>query len=225
MARIPERSPRNLVVAIDGPSGVGKTTVARSLAAALGIPHLDTGAYYRLATLLTLEAGGDPGSPETVLQSLADAEVDFAEGALLVDGAAVGGRLRSSEVTDAVSVVAAHPGVRERVVQMQRDWVADHGGSAVVEGRDIGTVVFPDAPVKVFLTADVATRAMRRSRDPESQDADLTDLAAKMSLRDHLDSSREASPLRPAADAVIVDTSHLAAAEVVAIVLDLVGAV
>lgn len=225
MAGIHERTRRRLVVAIDGPSGVGKTTVARGVAAALGIPHLDTGAYYRLATLLTLEAGRDPAAADDVLLSLAHAEVDFADGLLVVNGTPIGGRLRSGDVTDAVSIVAAHPSVRERVVQMQREWVADHGGSAVVEGRDIGTAVFPDAPVKVFLTADVATRAMRRSRDPESGGADLGDLAAKMSLRDHLDSSRETSPLRPAGDAVIVDTTHLAASQVVATILDLVGAV
>ncbi|HLE38559.1 MAG TPA: (d)CMP kinase [Acidimicrobiia bacterium] len=215
-----------MVVAIDGPSGVGKSTAARAAAAALGIPHLDTGVYYRLATLICLVAGVDPGDDAGVLAALEGVEIDFGpEGRILLDGVDVSERLRAPDVTGAVSLVSAHPLVRAALVGMQRAWVAARGGDAVVEGRDIGTVVFPDAPVKVFLTADVTVRARRRARDAEAAGADLDDLAAQIMRRDHLDSSRAASPLRPADDAVIIDTSHVSTAEVVRRILDLVGAV
>jgi len=215
-----------VVVAIDGPSGVGKSTAARAAAAALGIPHLDTGVYYRLATLICLVAGVDPGDDAGVLAALEGVEIDFGpEGRILLDGVDVSERLRAPDVTGAVSLVSAHPLVRAALVGMQRAWVVARGGDAVVEGRDIGTVVFPDAPVKVFLTADVTVRARRRARDAEAAGADLDDLAAQIMRRDHLDSSRAASPLRPADDAVIIDTSHVSTAEVVRRILDLVGAV
>ena len=215
-----------MVVAIDGPSGVGKSTAARAAAAALGIPHLDTGVYYRLATLICLGAGVDPGDDAGVLAALEGVEIDFGpEGRILLDGVDVSERLRAPDVTGAVSLVSAHPLVRAALVGMQRAWVVARGGDAVVEGRDIGTVVFPDAPVKVFLTADVTVRARRRARDAEAAGADLDDLAAQIMRRDHLDSSRAASPLRPADDAVIIDTSHVSTAEVVRRILDLVGAV
>jgi CMP/dCMP kinase len=143
-----------VVVAIDGPSGVGKTTVSRAVASALGLPYLDTGAYYRMATLVTLRDGADPDSDDAVLGAIADTDIDFIDGRLLLDGQDVTIALRGEDVTAAVSVVAAHRRVREVIVDLQRSWVARNGGSAVVEGRDIGTVVFPDAAVKVFLTAD-----------------------------------------------------------------------
>lgn len=215
-----------MVVAIDGPSGVGKSTVARAVAAALGLPHLDTGAYYRMATLVCLQAGVDPTDAPGALAALRDIDVDFtATGNLLLDGVDVTERLRAADITAAVSVVSAHPEVRAAVVTLQRAWVSGHGGDAVVEGRDIGTVVFPDASVKVYLTADVALRARRRAGDPESAGSTLEELVAQMMRRDHLDSSRVTSPLRPAHDAVIIDTSDLGVAEVVSRVLDLVGAV
>jgi cytidylate kinase len=126
-------------------------------------------------------------------------------------------------VTAAVSQVSAHAPVRRAIVALQRAWVADHGGDAVVEGRDIGTVVFPEAPVKVYLTASVEVRADRRAGDPEAAGLTRDELIAQMTRRDHLDSSRAASPLRPADDAVVIDTSHLTVAEVVGRVLALVG--
>ncbi len=214
-----------MVIAIDGPSGVGKSTVARAVASALGIPHLDTGSYYRMATLLTIRHDVDPGSAPGILEALGAATVDVADGVMLIDGADVSSELRSEEVTGLVSRVSAVPEVRAAIVDMQRDWVAAHGGSAVVEGRDIGTVVFPDAAVKVFLTADVETRARRRSGDPEASGATLAELVARMERRDEADSTRATSPLRPAVDARIIDTSELSIADVVLVVLDLVGAV
>jgi len=214
-----------VVVAIDGPSGVGKSTVSRAVAAALGIPYLDTGAYYRLATLVTIRSGRDPHSSDDVLAALDGIEVDFAEGRLLVDGDDVSDDLRSEAVTAAVSVVAAHPDVRAAVVDLQRTWVIRHGGQAVVEGRDIGTVVFPDAPVKVFLTAAADIRARRRAADPEAAGNTVEGILEQIARRDQADSSRETSPLRAAADAVTIDTSDMSVAEVVGRILDLVGAV
>lgn len=214
-----------MVIAIDGPSGVGKSTVARAVADALGLAYLDTGAYYRMATLVTLRAGLDPGRPEEVLRALEAVDIDFVDGRLLLDGADLSAELRGPEVTSAVSAVAAHASVREEVVAMQRAWVAAKGGDAVVEGRDIGTVVFPDARVKAFLTADPETRARRRAGDAEAAGKPIEALVAEMTARDAADASRQASPLRPADDAVVIDTSKMEAAEVVRRVLDLVGAV
>jgi CMP/dCMP kinase len=214
-----------VVVAIDGPSGVGKTTVSKAVAGALGLPYLDTGAYYRMATLVTLRDGAEPASDEDVLAALAGSDIDFVEGRLLLAGEDVTAALRAEDVTSAVSVVAAHPRVREVIVDMQRAWVEHNGGSAVVEGRDIGTVVFPDAPVKVFLNADPETRARRRAGDDEASGRDLTEVAAGLRARDAADSTREASPLRPADDAVTIDTTDLSVAQVVGRILDLVGTV
>ena len=214
-----------MVVAIDGPSGVGKSTVASAVADALGIPYLDTGAYYRMATLIALRRGVPADDAAAILGALETVAVDFADGHLLLDGDDVTGELRSAEVTAAVSAVASHPGVRRAVVDLQRRWVRDHGGRAVVEGRDIGTVVFPEAPVKVFLTADAETRARRRARDSEAAGKPLESLIAEMARRDAADSSREVSPLRAADDAMTIDTSRLSITEVVLRVLDLVGRV
>lgn len=214
-----------MVVAIDGPSGVGKSTVSRAVAAALGVPYLDTGAYYRLATLVTLRSGGDPSDADAVLAALGGIDVDFADGHLLLDGIDVSADLRGAQVTAAVSAVAAHRSVRVAVVELQREWVARHGGHAVVEGRDIGTVVFPDAAVKVFLTADPEIRARRRAADPEAAGHTVEGILEQIERRDRADSSREASPLKAADDAVTIDTSDLTITQVVGRVLDLVGAV
>lgn len=214
-----------MVIAIDGPSGVGKSTVARAVADAVGLPYLDTGSYYRMTTLITLRAGADPGDGDAVLRALEDASIDFVDGRLVLEGEDVSADLRGDEVTAAVSAASAHRHVREVIVDMQRRWVTRHGGSAVVEGRDIGTVVFPDAPVKIFLTADPETRARRRARDPESSGRSVEEIARRMSERDAADQGRSTSPLRPAADAVIIDTTEMTIAEVVGRVLGVVGRV
>lgn len=214
-----------MVVAIDGPSGVGKSTVARAVAAALGVAYLDTGSYYRAATHVALIAGADTGDEDAVLEALGAAHLEVVDGVLHLAQADISAELRGPDVTASVSTVAAHPGVRRAIVAMQRSWVEDRGGSAVVEGRDIGTIVFPDAAVKVFLTADPAVRAARRAGDDEASGTSVDELRAGMELRDRADSARAASPLRAAADAVTIDTSDLGVAEVVAKILDLVGAV
>jgi cytidylate kinase len=213
-----------VVIAIDGPGGVGKTTLARAVAAALGLPHLDTGSYYRAATLAVLEAGADPADTGAVVRIVAAADYDYRDRHMHLDGRDVSVETRTPEVTALVSPVSAIPELRTIVVAAQRDWVRRHGGSAVVEGRDIGTVVFPDAQVKVYLTADPEVRARRRLGDAEASDVDPERVAELLRMRDRIDSTRTVSPLRPADDAVVVDTSHLTAEEVVDVVLRLVEA-
>ena len=212
-----------MVVTVDGPAGVGKSTVARAVAAALGVPHLDTGAFYRAVTLAVVQAGVDPADPAAVLGVARAARLDYADGVMLLDGEAVAEAVRAPEVVALVSAVSAFPEVRRVVVQQQRDWVARRGGRAVVDGRDIGTVVFPEAPVKIYLIADPAERARRRARDAEAAGQAVEAIERDLRARDLADSTREASPLRPAEDAVIIDTTGLAVGEVVAIVLGLVA--
>lgn len=214
-----------MVIAVDGPSGVGKSTVSRAVAAALGIPYLDTGSYYRAATLAALDAGADPADPDAVLAALRATSIEVDDGVLVVAGTDTKEALRSPAVTAAVSTVAAHREVRAEVVALQQEWVRRQGGRAVVEGRDIGTVVFPDAPIKVFLTASAEVRAARRAGDTEAAGASFDQLRDDLQRRDRADSTREVSPLRPADDAVIIDTSDLDAAAVVQQVLGLVGAI
>lgn len=221
MARILRGVGGGVVIAIDGPGGVGKSTVARAVARALGIDHLDTGATYRAATLAALRRDADPGDEDVVLEAVETARIEYADGVIHLDGEPVAAAVRSEEVGSAVSVVSAHDRVRQVVVAMQRDWVADRDGSAVVEGRDIGTVVFPDAAVKVFLTARPEVRAARRARDAEAANKAVAEIEAELRRRDHIDSTRETSPLRPAADAVVIDTSDMSVAEVVQRVLEL----
>lgn len=199
------------VIAVDGPGGSGKSTVSRAVAGRLGWRHLDTGAYYRAATVAVLEAGVDPADAGAALSAFEGRRFDQVAGAMLLDGRDISAEIRSAEVTAAVSLVAAHPPVRTRMVQLQREWVSEHG-AAVVEGRDIGTVVFPDAPVKVFLTADPAERARRRAGETG---ATMDGVAVALERRDHLDSTREVSPLRPAEDALVIDTTDMSVDEVV----------
>jgi cytidylate kinase len=211
-----------MVVAIDGPGGVGKSTVARRVAEALGFDHLDTGATYRAATLAVVEAGIDPADDPSVIEAVTSSTFGYVDGVVLLNGEDVSSAVRTAEVTAAVSTVAAIAEVRRQIVAMQRAWVADRDGRAVVEGRDIGTAVFPSAALKVFLTATPEVRAARRAGDAEAGDRDVDTIAADLRRRDHLDSSREASPLRPAPDARLVDTSELSLDEVVAAVMRLV---
>jgi CMP/dCMP kinase len=208
-----------VVIAIDGPGGVGKSTVANAVAAALDLPHLDTGATYRAAGLAVLRRGGDPFDAEAAVEAVDEAMLEFRDGSVLIDGEDVTAAIRTTEATAASSAVAAHPALRRRIVELQRRWVADHGGDAVVEGRDIGTVVFPDAAVKIYLTARPEVRAARRAGDAESAGRTVDEIAGELRARDHADSTRAASPLRPADDAVIIDTSDLSEDEVVELAL------
>ncbi|MCV7213907.1 (d)CMP kinase [Mycobacterium crocinum] len=214
------------VVAVDGPAGTGKSSVSRGLARALGAHYLDTGAMYRLVTLAILRARIDLADAEAIaaasdvpLSVGSDPDVDRA----FLGDEDVSAEIRGDEVTRAVSAVSAVPQVRTRMVAMQRE-LASGTDSVVVEGRDIGTVVLPDADVKIFLTASAETRARRRNDQniavglPDAYETVLADVIR----RDHLDSTRAVSPLRPAEDAIIVDTSDMTQDEVVGHLLDLV---
>jgi cytidylate kinase len=214
------------VIAIDGPAGTGKSSVSRGLAKELGARYLDTGSMYRIATLAMLRAEVDLEDPEAIA---AAAEVPLSVGfdpeveQTCLDGEDVSAQIRSDEVTRAVSAVSAVPAVRAHLVRLQRELAAGTD-SVVVEGRDIGTVVLPDADVKIFLTASAETRARRRN--DQNIAAGLADdyetVLADVRRRDHLDSTRAVSPLRPAEDALIVDTSDMTQAEVIAHLRDLV---
>ena len=213
-----------MVVAIDGPGGVGKSTVSRAVATRLELPYLDTGSTYRAATFAVLSDEVDIHDEAAIVGALAAHSIDYDERGILLDGMSIASDVRSTEVTQTVSAVSAHPRVRAEVVALQRDWVARHEGSAVVEGRDIGTVVFPNAPVKVFLTARPEVRAARRAGDPEAGGASVTDIERDLQRRDSADAGRAASPMRPADDATIIDTSDLDIDGVVGAILDLVEA-
>jgi cytidylate kinase len=199
------------VIAIDGPAGSGKSTVARALAARLGLDYLDTGAMYRSVAFAAIQRGVDPDDDDAV-GALA-ASVDIAVGdKVIVDGVDATLEIRGPEVTRAVSAVAANPAVRKEMVRRQQEWAAVHDGG-VVEGRDIGSVVFPDAELKVFLTAQDEERARRRSQ--EVLELDYDQVAADIARRDHVDSTRTASPLTKAPGAVEIDTSALSVDEIV----------
>jgi cytidylate kinase len=203
-----EPLPETAVVAIDGPSGSGKSTIARGVANELGLQVLDTGAMYRAVALAALERGIALDS-EPDCTALARSSVITVDGGITtVDGRDVSAEIRGPEVTAAVSTVAAHPGVRSVLVARQRAWIAAHG-AGVVEGRDIGTVVFPAARLKVFLTASDEERARRRQRDEvaSARAVQVDDVRTALARRDAIDSSRVASPLRAADDAVVIDTT------------------
>ena len=203
-----------LVVAMDGPSGTGKSSVSRRLASALEASYLDTGAMYRVATVWVLRSGVEPTDADAVAKAVAALPLEIGKDPLsetvLLDGEDVSGEIRGDAVTKAVSAVSAVPAVRELLVQMQRD-LASSSTRIVVEGRDIGTVVLPDADVKVFLTASPEARAERRNKQNIEQGRvdDYESVLADVQRRDHADSTRAVSPLRPAEDSVIVDTSEL----------------
>jgi cytidylate kinase len=184
------------VIAIDGPAGAGKSTVSRRLAEALGLERLDTGAMYRAVAWSALHQGIDPADAEAVTGVARSARIEVGE-RVTAGGVDVTEAIRSPEVNRAVSAVAANPDVRRLLVERQRRWVVEHGGG-VVEGRDIGSVVFPDASLKIYLTASPEERARRRSE--EGSDG--------VARRDRLDSTRAASPLEVADGARIVDTTE-----------------
>jgi cytidylate kinase len=200
------------VIAIDGPAGSGKSTVARAVAESLDLPYLDTGAMYRAVAFAVLRAGGDPADADFAANTARSMELDVGLDRVVVNGTDATVEIRGPEVTRSVSLVAANPAVRVELVSRQREWTARHGGG-VLEGRDIGTVVFPDAELKVYLTANAEERARRRAK--EVSDLDYETVAADLARRDTLDSTRDADPLSEAPDAVLVDTTGLTIDEVV----------
>ena len=206
-------------ITLDGPSGTGKSSVARAVAARLGAAYLDTGAMYRAATVAVLDAGVDPEDADAVAAVVAASRIEVGTSAgeevVRVDGVDVGDRIRGPEVTRAVSPVSAVPAVRRQLVAQQRALV-EAADAVVVEGRDIGTVVLPQATLKVYLTAAPEVRAQRRAGQLGlTTPAEVAELAEDLRRRDEYDSGREDSPLRPAADAVIVDSTDLDRAQVI----------
>jgi cytidylate kinase len=205
-----------MVIAIDGPAGAGKSTVARAVADALGFTYLDSGAMYRSVALLSLRHQAEQPAR---LAAAASIELAGPGGAVLLDGEDVSAAIRTPEVSRQASVVAADPAVRDALVAKQRALLAS--GDWVAEGRDIGTVVAPAAELKVYLDADPAERARRRAAE---LGADAGSVLAEQTLRDERDRSREASPLRPADGAVALDTTGLGVGDVVARIAELAGA-
>jgi cytidylate kinase len=200
------------VIAIDGPAGSGKSTVSRRLAERLELAYLDTGAMYRAVAFAALRRNIDPDDHDKVAALTRDLTLQVTLDGVTVDGVDATVEIRGPEVTRAVSVVATNPGVREELRRRQREWATAHGGG-VIEGRDIGTVVFPDAELKVYLTANAAERALRRAK--EVTELDYETVAADLARRDALDESRDHSPLAAANDAVHVDTTGRTIDEVV----------
>lgn len=216
-----------LVLAVDGPSGTGKSTTCRALAKQLDAKYVDTGAMYRVATLAVLRAGIDPGNTDAVIAATRDLPLEISDDPdsteVILDGENVAGEIRGREVTQNVSSVSAIPEVRTNLVELQRK-LAREAHRAIVEGRDIGTVVLVDAPAKAFLTASPEVRATRRYNQDiaAGRDADYDTVLADVIRRDELDSSRATSPLRPADDAKIIDTSEMDKDEVLGALISLI---
>ena len=200
------------VIAIDGPAGAGKSTVARQVSTATGLRYLDTGAMYRCVALAVQQSSTDANDADAVGKIARDVSVVIGRDAAMLNGKDVSAEIRSSEINSIVSIIAAHTPVRDAMREQQRSWIRDHEGG-VVEGRDIGTVVFPDAVLKIFLTASPEVRAERRVGQ---SGGDIQAVAASIAERDHLDSTRLDSPLKPSLDSVVVDSSRRTIEEVVA---------
>jgi cytidylate kinase len=205
------------VIAIDGPAGAGKSTVARALARRLGLEYLDTGAMYRAVTWAALDRGVDPGDTDGVAALAPGLAIDVGEGGVFVDGTEVTDAIRTPEVTRSVSAVAANSAVRSELRGRQRAWgEARRGG--VIEGRDIGSVVFPDAVLKVHLTASPRVRAERRVAEAGGH---VHEIEAAIAARDHHDRNRVDGPLAETPDTVVVDTTGLDVGAVLDVVVDL----
>ena len=203
------------VIAIDGPAGAGKSTVAKLVAEATGLPYLDTGAMYRCIALQSLRENVDSTDEVSMARIATTANISVEGVTSLLNGADVSDLIRTPEIASIVSVIATHTPVRTAMRHQQQRWISSHGGG-VVEGRDIGTVVFPEAEVKIFLTASPEERASRRVGQ---NGGDIASVAANIAERDRIDSGRADSPLRPADDAVVVDSTGLNISEVVSIIV------
>jgi len=204
-----------MIVTIDGPAGSGKSTVARLLADHLQIRYLDTGAMYRAIALAVVQSQFDENNTDDVAAVARDAEVEFRDADILLNGANVTDEIRKANVTAVASIVAANPNVRERLVDLQKS--IGRRGDLVTEGRDQGTVVFPGADYKFFVTASLDARARRRHQEMLARGSKLPlkTVETQLRQRDHRDENREYAPMKPADDAVVIDTSDMSIADVV----------
>jgi cytidylate kinase len=214
-----------LVIAVDGPSGSGKSTTARGVASRLGLRYLDTGAMYRAVTWAMLERGVDVDDQDAVARAAADVRIDVGTDpthpTIHADGVDVSRPIREQAVTSAVSAVSAVPEVRVLMVARQREAIGE--GGIVIEGRDIGSVVAPDADLKIYLVADSGARAYRRAAE-QGLSGEVAATKADLARRDAFDSSRKASPLSQAPDAVVVDSTHLTLEQVIDAIVDMIPA-
>lgn len=208
------------VIAIDGPAGAGKSTIAKALATRLGLQYLDTGAMYRAVTFAALHRGLDLDDERAVARLAEEVSLSVDGSGVTVDGLDATAAIRGPEVTAAVSKVAANSGVRTEMRLRQQQWAAERGGG-VIEGRDIGSVVFPDADLKLYLTASPRERAMRRVAQ---SGGDVDEIEAAIARRDHLDSTRADSPLTEAAGSTVVDTTGRTISDVLDHIVDLLEA-
>lgn len=214
---------RKLIIAIDGPSGVGKGTVARVVAADLGYRHVDSGAMYRAVGWKALQLGVSLDNESPIVEIATASPIDVSATHVTIDGTDITRAIRTPEIDKAAASVARLPRVREILVERQRDMGA--GGGIVMEGRDIGTVVFPNADVKLYLDASAEERARRRANDPaHSGPAAVADVATLLRERDRSDTTRAASPLYAAPDAIVIDTTGEPIDQVVARVMAIVRA-
>ncbi len=206
---------KNLTIVIDGPAGSGKSTVSKRLAKELGYAYIDTGAMYRAVALRSAELGVDPTDDGGLASICEEITLEFRDERLFMDGRDVSSAIRTSGMDRLSSVVSARPSVRKAMIGLQRKTA--RSGGVVMEGRDIGTVVLPDADKKFFLTADPRVRGERRFKErlTKGEAADLERVISDIEKRDKNDSERELSPLKPATDAIVIDTTHLSLGEVV----------
>ena len=200
------------IIAIDGPAGAGKSTIAKALAGRLGLRYLDTGAQYRAVTFGALQRGLDLRDSDRVAQFAREVVLEVGTTAVMIDGHDATAAIRTPEITAAVSAVASNSGVRDELRRRQREWAVQHGGG-VIEGRDIGSVVFPDADLKLYLTASPRVRAQRRV---DEAGGDVDEIAAAIAERDQLDKSRDDGPLMRADGSIVLDTTGLGIDEVLA---------
>jgi cytidylate kinase len=220
-----DHSPRKLIIAIDGPAGAGKSTIASRLARKLGYVNLESGAMYRALALKAIDHDisfdDEPALVKLAQESRIQLEPTIGGNRTLLDGQDVSSRIRERDVTEAASRVSVHPGVRAWMVLQQREMGA--GGGVVMEGRDIGTKVFPDADLKIFLDADPVVREQRRMEQQKIKGEVAANVAADLRERDHRDRTRAASPLQAASDAIVIDSTKLNEDEVLARVEELAG--
>ena len=208
-------------IAVDGPSGAGKSTIAKAIARKLDIDYIDTGAMYRALGYKMLQLGITEEEPDKVAKLLADTEIDFSKGDIILDGSVINDLIRTPEIPMKASACSALGIVRKHLVKVQQEMGAKK--SVIMDGRDIGTCVLPDADVKVYLTASVETRAKRRYQElqEKGEDCNLEEIAHDIEERDHRDMTREIAPLKQAEDAVLIDSSDMTIDEVVKAIVDL----